>query len=88
MTTTTAPSGFEPSPFDTLVDTSVHLFSGYLVRTALALRLPDHLGTEPASLDELAQRTGTKPAALRQLLRALSTLGYFRPAGADPPVRW
>lgn len=62
---------------------SMHLFSGYLLRSALAVQLPDHLGAEPTSVTELARRTGTEPARLRQLLRTLSTLGYFRPAGQD-----
>ncbi|SHF11095.1 methyltransferase [Streptoalloteichus hindustanus] len=55
-----------------------HLFAGPLLRAALTLRLPDHLGDEPVTPDELARRVGADTSALNRLLRTLASIGFLR----------
>lgn len=59
------------------------LFSGYLLRTALHLRLPDRIGDEPVAVAELAAGAEVDPSLLRRTLRALASIGVFEDAGDD-----
>ncbi|MEU4180369.1 methyltransferase [Streptomyces sp. NPDC026589] len=54
------------------------------VRAAVTLGLPEALGDEAATSDELASAVGVHPAALRRLLRSLTSYGVFTetPAGS------
>ncbi|MEU8589006.1 methyltransferase [Streptomyces sp. NPDC048664] len=47
------------------------------LRAAARLRLPDALGDDPASVEDLATATGAEPRPLRRLLRALACYGVF-----------
>ncbi|MFD4338235.1 methyltransferase [Streptomyces anulatus] len=51
------------------------------VRAAVTLGLPEALGEEPATADELATAAGADPAALRRLLRSLTSYGVFAEEG-------
>jgi O-methyltransferase len=54
-------------------------FRGYqLVVAACRLKLPDLVGDEPRSVDELASITGTHAPSLRRALRGLVSWGFFR----------
>lgn len=61
----------------------VSMYATNLMRTAFDFGLPDEIGDEPEPVPRLAERVGADPAALRRLLRGLSRLGVFRPAGDD-----
>jgi hypothetical protein len=67
----------DTSPATTLIE----LVRGYQVsqalHTAAVLRLADHIGDEPRSVDELARATRTHAGALRRLMRALASRGVL-----------
>lgn len=72
-----------PIFFETMHPVFVLLHAGYLLRTALDLRLPDLVGEEPASVAELAQTAGLNADLTHRLFRALSVAGVFRRTGPD-----
>src|SRR5262245_7045453 len=69
------------SPATTLIE----LVRGYQVSRALhaaaVLRIADHIGDEPRSVDHLAHSTGTHAGALRRLMRALASRGVLAERG-------
>jgi 2,7-dihydroxy-5-methyl-1-naphthoate 7-O-methyltransferase len=52
----------------------------WAIRAAVTLDLPDLIGADPVSADQLAQATKTDADALRRLLRYLSCRGFFHGA--------
>lgn len=48
-----------------------------LISLACQLRIADHLGARPLSVQSLAQQTGSNPQALFRVLRALAGVGIF-----------
>ncbi|MEV6239276.1 methyltransferase [Lentzea sp. NPDC051838] len=69
--------------FETMDPLFRHALSGYLLRTALVLGLPDLMGSEPVAVAELARTAGADPDLTARLLRALHGLGYFHRIGPD-----
>ncbi|MGE3285066.1 MAG: methyltransferase [Pseudonocardia sp.] len=59
------------------------LLRGYvitqLIATAVRCGLPDHLGEDPVTAEELARRTGVEAGQLRRLLLGLEGLGLVEP---------
>lgn len=53
------------------------------ILAAAELRIADFLTHQPHTADELAALVGAEAAALRQLLRALTTLGICRESADD-----
>ncbi|WP_219413637.1 methyltransferase [Pseudonocardia nigra] len=62
-----------------LVELLFGFFPGQLMQTLARLGVPDALGEGPASVEELAARTGAHPGALGRLLRAAVGLDLVRP---------
>jgi hypothetical protein len=62
--------------------TLIELVRGYQVSQALhaaaMLRLADHIGDAPRSVDDLARATHTHAGALRRLMRVLASRGVLR----------
>lgn len=69
----TVPEGVEHRLFSLITG----FRASQLVRVAVELGLPERIGAEPVSSDELAQATGTHEPTLRRALRALVALGVF-----------
>lgn len=53
------------------------------VRAAVTLGLPEALGEQPATVEDLATAIDADPAALRRLLRSLTSYGVFAENDAD-----
>ncbi|MGW4210616.1 methyltransferase [Lentzea sp. NPDC004789] len=66
--------------FETMDPLFKHMLSGYLLRTALELGLPDLVGEEPVPVADLARTAGIDPDLTLRLFRALHGLGFFRRA--------
>ncbi|WP_158886817.1 methyltransferase [Amycolatopsis anabasis] len=59
------------------------IICGHLLRVALELGLPDAIGDEEVPIDRLAAKVGAQPGPLHQVLRALTSVDYFRAVGDD-----
>jgi C-methyltransferase len=88
MTTTSTSSQPDTAQFDSAQPVTgrvLEFLTGKEVSSAVVaaaqLRLADHLGDTPADVSELASKAGADPDALLRLMRALTTLGIFQPAG-------
>ncbi|MBB5159514.1 methyltransferase [Saccharopolyspora phatthalungensis] len=70
----------ERDPFGQLM---TYACAAHVLRAAMQLGLPDAVGDDSVSVQELARRTDSHPAILQRLLRALSAIGVFRPVGEN-----
>jgi hypothetical protein len=66
----------------TLAQSMVRLFMGYIptrvIYVAAKLELADHLGSNGASAQDVAQKIKVDPAALYRVMRVLAGLGVLR----------
>ena len=69
------------NPIETILRIGAGLWQSRALWAAARLRIADAIGEEPASVAEIAGKTGTRPDMLERLLNALAALGIFAPAG-------
>ncbi len=69
--------------FETMDPLFKHMLSGYLLRTALELGLPDLMEDRPVETAELARTAGLDPDLTARLFRALNGIGFFLETGPD-----
>src|SRR4051794_41536718 len=78
------------NPIETILRIGAGLWQSRALWAAARLRIADAIGDAPATVEEMAGKTGTRPDMLERLLNALAAIGIFartedaRCAHSDP----
>src|SRR4051812_1876104 len=65
------------NPIETILRIGAGLWQSRALWAAARLRIADAIGGEPATVEEIAEKTGSRPDMLERLLNALGAIGIF-----------